>query len=49
MGGIRVAGHDNRAEEVSNEHCTLCRYGSSKNKLFCDGTQWEIGFKDDKN
>jgi CDGSH-type Zn-finger protein len=48
-GGIQIVGHDNRAEEVSNEHCTLCRCGSSKNKPFCDGTHWQIGFKDDKN
>lgn len=48
-GGIQIVGHENRAEEVSNEHCTLCRCGSSKNKPFCDGTHWHIGFKDDKN
>ena len=48
-GGIQIVGHDNRAEEVSNEHCTLCRCGSSKNKPFCDGTHWQIGFKNDKN
>jgi len=48
-GGIQIVGHENRAEEVSNEHCTLCRCGSSKNKPFCDGTHWDIGFKDDKN
>ena len=48
-GGIQIVGHENRAEEVSNEHCTLCRCGSSKNKPFCDGTHWNIGFKDDKN
>jgi CDGSH-type Zn-finger protein len=48
-GGIQIVGHENRAEEVSNEHCTLCRCGSSKNKPFCDGTHWSIGFKDDKN
>ena len=48
-GTIQIVGHENRAEEVSNEHCTLCRCGSSKNKPFCDGTHWNIGFKDDKN
>ena len=48
-GGITVMGYENRAEEVSNEHCTLCRCGSSKNKPFCDGTHWDIGFKDEKN
>ncbi|MBW2199688.1 MAG: (4Fe-4S)-binding protein, partial [Deltaproteobacteria bacterium] len=34
-GGIQIVGHENRAEAVSNEHCTLCRCGSSKNKPFC--------------
>ncbi|UCG79502.1 MAG: CDGSH iron-sulfur domain-containing protein [Nitrospirota bacterium] len=38
-----------RAEKVSEEHFTLCRCGSSKNKPFCDGTHWSIGFKDEKN
>ena len=44
-GGIEVVGHANRAEGVSEEHATLCRCGSSKNKPFCDGTHWQIGFK----
>jgi CDGSH-type Zn-finger protein len=48
-GGIEIVGHKERAEEVSEEHCTLCRCGSSKNKPFCDGTHWSIGFKDGKN
>jgi CDGSH-type Zn-finger protein len=48
-GGIEIVGHKGRAEEVSEEHCTLCRCGSSKNKPFCDGTHWSINFKDDKN
>lgn len=32
----------------SEEHYTLCRCGGSRNKPFCDGTHWHIGFKDDK-
>lgn len=32
---------------ASTEHYTLCRCGASKNKPFCDGTHWSIGFKDE--
>ena len=49
VGGIEVVGHEPHGYEVSNEHCTLCRCGSSKNKPFCDGTHKDIGFKDEKN
>ena len=30
----------------SQEHYTLCRCGASKNKPFCDGSHWDVGFKD---
>lgn len=49
VGGIEVVGHEPPGDEVSTEHCTLCRCGSSKNKPFCDGTHEDIGFKDEKN
>ena len=38
-----------QSEGASKEHYTLCRCGGSKNKPFCDGTHWNIGFKDEKN
>lgn len=36
-------------EGASKEHYALCRCGGSKNKPFCDGTHWYIGFKDERN
>ncbi len=47
-GGIELVQHL-QGEEASAEHYTLCRCGGSKNKPFCDGTHWHIGFKDEKN
>ncbi len=38
-----------RAEGAAKTHFTLCRCGGSKNKPFCDGTHWQIEFKDDQN
>ncbi|MGZ5118379.1 MAG: CDGSH iron-sulfur domain-containing protein [Burkholderiales bacterium] len=37
------------AQDASTEHYTLCRCGGSKNKPFCDGTHWQIGFVDEQN
>jgi CDGSH-type Zn-finger protein len=34
------------AQGASTERYTLCRCGGSKNKPFCDGTHWGMGFKD---
>jgi len=31
---------------ASREHYTLCRCGGSKNKPFCDGAHWNLGFRD---
>jgi CDGSH-type Zn-finger protein len=45
-GGIELIGQE-RAEGASLEHYTLCRCGASKNKPFCDGSHWSVGFKDE--
>jgi len=47
-GGIELVGQLPGAG-ASAEHYTLCRCGGSKNKPFCDGTHYHIGFKDDRN
>lgn len=44
-GGIELVGKI-FGEGASKEHYTLCRCGGSKNKPFCDGRHWHIGFKD---
>jgi CDGSH-type Zn-finger protein len=44
VGGARLLDQP-LAQGASTEHYTLCRCGASKNKPFCDGTHWSIGFK----
>jgi CDGSH-type Zn-finger protein len=44
-GGVELTGVS-FGDGASREHYTLCRCGGSKNKPFCDGTHWQIGFKD---
>jgi CDGSH-type Zn-finger protein len=43
-GGVELAGIA-FGEGASREHYTLCRCGASKNKPFCDGAHWHVGFK----
>lgn len=47
-GGIELVGHP-MSDGASTEHYTLCRCGASRNKPFCDGSHWHIGFNDDGN
>jgi CDGSH-type Zn-finger protein len=44
-GGIELMGVV-FGEGASREHYTLCRCGASRNKPFCDGSHWRIGFTD---
>jgi CDGSH-type Zn-finger protein len=44
-GGIQLEAADGFEYEVRNR-MTLCRCGQSENKPFCDGSHWDVGFKD---
>ena len=44
-GGVELVGVE-FAPGATRDHYTLCRCGASKNKPFCDGSHWSIGFKD---
>jgi CDGSH-type Zn-finger protein len=43
VGGVQLL-EQSWGQGASAEHYTLCRCGGSKNKPFCDGTHWSIGF-----
>lgn len=53
-GPYAITGNIELLDQVMGEGCskecyTLCRCGASKNKPFCDGSHWGIGFKDETN
>lgn len=45
VGGVQLADQA-WGQGASTKRYNLCRCGASKNKPFCDGTHWDIGFKD---
>ena len=47
-GAVKLEGVE-MGEGASREHYALCRCGQSKNKPFCDGSHWYVGFKDNED
>ncbi len=47
-GGFKIADTE-IGEGGSHEHAALCRCGQSRNKPFCDGSHWYVGFKDNED
>ncbi|GAB2510553.1 ferritin-like domain-containing protein [Nocardia heshunensis] len=49
-GSVALTGPDGggieRAQGASTEHYALCRCGQSRNKPFCSGMHWYVGFQD---
>ena len=43
-GGVELVGAAG-SESASRARFALCRCGASKNKPFCDGSHWDVGFK----
>ncbi|MGH8707888.1 MAG: (4Fe-4S)-binding protein, partial [Burkholderiales bacterium] len=44
-GGIELTGVE-FGDGAAKEHYTLCRCGASRNKPFCDGSHWDVSFRD---
>ena len=47
-GGVIFEGVE-MGKGASLEHYALCRCGHSRNKPFCDGSHWYVGFKDNED